>query len=87
MQETRDQSLLHVLGEYKGVLRELLHAPQTLYTAAIILVITISTTISGSFWAIIDRETAYPCPKSGHLPVRQVRCDPAVLFHRDAASQ
>jgi hypothetical protein len=56
MQETRHQSALSVLGEYKGVLRELLRTPQTLYTAGIMLVVTITTLISGSFWAIIVTE-------------------------------
>ena len=53
MQETRDQGIWSVLGEYKGVFHTLLHTPQTLYTAAILLVVQITTMISGSFWAIL----------------------------------
>jgi MFS family permease len=53
MHETRHQSLLEVLGEYKHVLRDLLRSPQTLYTAGIMLVFSISSLISGSFWGII----------------------------------
>lgn len=56
MHETRHQSALDVLGEYKGVLRTVLHSPQTLYTAGILLVLGISSIISGSFWAIIVTE-------------------------------
>ncbi len=56
MQETRHQSSFSMLKEYKGVFRTLLHAPQTLYTAGIMLVISITTTISGSFWSIIVTE-------------------------------
>ncbi len=53
MEETRRQSVLSVLGEYKGVFQALLRTPQTLYTAAILLVIQITGMINGSFWAII----------------------------------
>jgi MFS family permease len=53
MQETVHQSVFHILGEYKGVLRAILHTPQTLYLAAILLVMQITWTISGSFWSII----------------------------------
>jgi hypothetical protein len=56
LHETRDQSLVHILSEYKGVLSELLHTPQTLYTAGIMLVISVSSMIGGSFWAIIVTE-------------------------------
>ena len=53
LQQTQHQSIFSILGEYKGVLQALLHSPQTLYLAAIILVNHITWTINGSFWAII----------------------------------
>ncbi len=53
MLETRHQSILAVLSEYRHVLHELLRSPQTLYTAGIILVLGISMLVSGNFWAII----------------------------------
>lgn len=53
MHETCDQNVFHVLGEYKSVLYELLHTPETLYTAGIMLVISISNLISGNFWGVI----------------------------------
>jgi MFS family permease len=56
LHETRHQSIIGVLGEYKGVLRALLQTPQTLYTAGIMLVLSISSMISGSFWSIIVTE-------------------------------
>jgi MFS family permease len=56
MQATRHQSALSVLAEYKGVLRDVLHTPQTLYTAGIMLVVGISSMISGTFWAILLTE-------------------------------
>ncbi|MFN2272094.1 MAG: MFS transporter [Anaerolineae bacterium] len=56
LDETRGQSMFHVLKEYKGVLSELLRTPQTLYTAGILVVVSVSSMISGSFWAIIVTE-------------------------------
>jgi len=56
LHETRHQSSFDVLGEYKGVLRTLLHTPQTLYTGGIMLVLSICSMISGSFWSIIVTE-------------------------------
>jgi MFS family permease len=71
MQETRQQSPFAVLSEYKGVLRSLLHTPQTLYTAGIWLVLSISSMISGSFWAIIVTEKL-------HIPARNLAYFPFV---------
>jgi len=56
LQETKDQSVLHVFGEYKGVLRGLMRAPQTLFTAGIMLVMSITSLINGSFWSILVTE-------------------------------
>jgi hypothetical protein len=54
--ETRHQSILSALSEYRGVLRDLLRAPRTLYTAALMLILSITMLISGNFWAIIATE-------------------------------
>ncbi|MBK7318631.1 MAG: MFS transporter [Anaerolineales bacterium] len=56
LQETKDQSVLHVFSEYKGVLRDLMRAPQTLFTAGIMLVMSITSLINGSFWSILVTE-------------------------------
>jgi DHA1 family tetracycline resistance protein-like MFS transporter len=56
LQETKDQSVFHVFGEYKGVLRDVLRAPQTLYTAGIMLVMSITELISGGFWSVLVSE-------------------------------
>lgn len=53
MEETRGQSIFAVLGEYHGVVREVLRRAETLYTAGIMLIIAIVGLISGSFWAIL----------------------------------
>lgn len=56
MQETRDQGVLSMLGEYRGVLGQVLRAPATLVTLGLMLVISIFHTINGSFWAILATE-------------------------------
>jgi hypothetical protein len=71
LHETRHQSVISVLSEYKGVFRDLLHSPQTLYTAGIMLVISISSIISGSFWAIIVTEKL-------HIPAQNLAIFPFV---------
>jgi Na+/melibiose symporter-like transporter len=53
MHATRHQSVFTVLGEYRGVLGEVLRTPQTLYTAGILLIMSICMLINGTFWAII----------------------------------
>jgi DHA1 family tetracycline resistance protein-like MFS transporter len=69
MLETRDQSLFSALGEYRGVLRELLRAPHTLYTAGIMLVISISNLITGGFWSILVTEKLHiPAGNLGIFP-------------------
>ena len=71
MHETRHQSAFSVLREYNGVLKELLRTPQTLYTAGIMLVISITTLVSGSFWAIIVTERL-------HIPAQSLAIFPFV---------
>jgi hypothetical protein len=71
MHETRHQSLLSVLREYTGVVRGLTRAPQTLYTGAIMLVISISTLISNNFWAIIVTQKL-------HIPAQNLAVFPFV---------
>jgi hypothetical protein len=71
LHETRDQSMLHVLREYKGVLHDLLRTPQTLYTASIMLVISIASLIGGSFWAIIVTEKL-------HIPAEHIAVFPFI---------
>jgi len=56
MQETRQESVVHVLQGYKDVLHTLLHTPQTLYTAGILLTISIAYMIINSFWPILVTE-------------------------------
>ena len=53
MEETRGQSLVSLLGEYKSVFRQILRTPETLYTIGIMLVMAIVNTIYSNFWAIL----------------------------------
>jgi hypothetical protein len=71
LQETRNQSVLHVLGEYRAVVTELLHTPRTLYTAGIMLVLSISSLISSNFWAIIVTEKL-------HIPAARIAIFPFI---------
>jgi MFS family permease len=71
MHETRNQSSYGVLKEYKGVFRALLYSPQTLYTAGIMLVLSITGLISGNFWAILVTEKL-------HIPVQNLAIFPFV---------
>jgi len=56
MAETRQQSLFAVLGEYHGVVRDILRRPETLFTAAIMLIVAIFGLVNGTFWAILATE-------------------------------
>ena len=71
MQATRDQSLWSALNEYRGIFRDLLNTPRTLYTAGIMLVVSISALISGSFWSILVTEKL-------HIPAQNLAIFPFV---------
>jgi DHA1 family tetracycline resistance protein-like MFS transporter len=65
MHETRHQSVMNVMGEYRGVFRQFLHSPQTLYCAGILMVVGITSLISGNFWAILVTEKL-------HIPAKDL---------------
>jgi Na+/melibiose symporter-like transporter len=71
MQETQGQSIFHALSEYRGILKTILRAPQTLFTAGIMLVLSISNVISGSFWGIIVTERL-------HIPAQNLAIFPFI---------
>jgi len=56
MRATQRQSIFDALREYRGIIQTVLRTPQTLYTAGIMLIISISNVISGNFWGIIVTE-------------------------------
>ncbi len=53
MKESVNQSLFALVGEYRGVLGQLVRTPQTLYTIGIMLIISTCSTITNTFWAIL----------------------------------
>jgi MFS family permease len=71
MHATKHQSVLTVLREYKGVFQEVIHTPQTLYTAGIMLIMSICLLINGTFWAIIVTEKL-------HIPTQNLAVFPFV---------
>jgi MFS family permease len=71
LHETRHQSVWGILSEYKGVFHTLLHTPKTLYTAGIMLVLSVTSMISGSFWAIIVTEKL-------HIPAKNLAVFPFI---------
>jgi Na+/melibiose symporter-like transporter len=71
MHATRHQSAFTVLREYKGVFREVLRTPQTLYTAGIMLIMSICMLINGTFWAILVTEKL-------HIPTQNLALFPFV---------
>jgi MFS family permease len=56
MEETRGKPLRSLVGGYGGVLAQLLRTPHTLASLGIMLVISITATISTTFWAILVTE-------------------------------
>jgi MFS family permease len=71
MHATKHQSVFTVLSEYKGVFGEVLRTPQTLYTAGIMLIMSICMLINGTFWSIIVTEKL-------HIPTQNLALFPFV---------
>jgi MFS family permease len=53
MKETAHQGLFEVVRESPDVLRQILRSPATLYMAGLMLILTASWTIRGTFWSIL----------------------------------
>jgi len=56
MQETRHQPLFKVVGGSKGVLKQILRTPVTLYTAGLMIILGITSMVRGTFWSILVTE-------------------------------
>jgi len=56
MKETQGQSIFVALTEYKAVIRGMLRTPQTLITIGVMLVLSATGLITGSFWGILVTE-------------------------------
>lgn len=53
MAETRGQSIFSLLRGYPAVVRQVLGAPHTLYTIALMAIVSITVMIQSTFWSII----------------------------------
>ena len=70
IEETRGQSLMALMGEYKGVFSQLLRTPETLYTIGIMVVVGIANTITSNFWSIlVTRKLLIPDEHLAIFPV------------------
>ena len=56
MEETRHQSIFAIVGESRSVLKQVLHTPRTLVTGALMVIVSISTVITMTFWPILVTE-------------------------------
>ncbi len=53
MAETSHQNIFSLLGEYRGVFRQILHTPITVFTLSLMVIMSISLTVSSTFWSIL----------------------------------
>ncbi len=68
-QETRNQTLLQIIGGYRGVLGQILRSPGTLLTLVLMLVMNVVSTINASFWSVFVTKTAGVDPSwIGYFP-------------------
>lgn len=56
MAETKGVSIFHLLGQYGGVTRHILHSPPTLVTLGLMLVMSIVGVVNGTFWTLYAAE-------------------------------
>jgi hypothetical protein len=56
MEQTRHQSLFSIVRQSTGVVRQILSSPLTLYAVALMVVMSIARTITGTFWSILATE-------------------------------
>jgi len=69
MAESKHQSMVELLREYTGVIRQILAAPQTLLTLGIMLVMSITQMVHGTFWSIYVTEKL-------HIPTQHLALYP-----------
>jgi MFS family permease len=65
LEATKNQSLISMIGEYRGVIKTLLKTPQTLYTLGLMTVMSITSVIFNTFWSIMAVEKI-------HIPEAQI---------------
>jgi len=79
--ETRGASLLSILGGYGGVARTILGSPRILSVGALMLVISITQTISGTFLAILaTRKLGIPAARLAIFPFAKAAVVIGIFF-------
>jgi MFS family permease len=53
MRETRHQSLLSLFHGYRAIFHQVIRTPRTLFTLAIMLIMSLALTVSTTFWSIL----------------------------------
>ncbi len=56
MEEMKGKSIFTGMGGYGKIIKQVLHTPKTLYTAGIMLIMSICLMINGTFWSVIVTE-------------------------------
>jgi DHA1 family tetracycline resistance protein-like MFS transporter len=56
MKETHHQSILAIVGESTSVLKQVLHTPRTMVTGGLMIIVSISTVVTTTFWPILVTE-------------------------------
>ena len=63
MHATHHQSLFAIVGELRGVFRQVLHAPETLITGGLMVIVGIGTLIQSTFWSVLVTENLQVAPQ------------------------
>ena len=63
MLSTKGRSIFSIVGESGGVVRQVLHAPATLVTAGLMVIVAIINTISNTFWGVMVTEKLQVAPE------------------------
>jgi MFS family permease len=70
MVETREQSIIYLLREYRGVVKQIIRTPTTILTLGLLIIVGISSTVSGTFWAIlVTQKLGIPADKIALFPM------------------
>jgi hypothetical protein len=78
MEQTRHHNLFLLLGEYRGVFRQIIGSPRTVYTLGVMLVMSTCWMINSTFWSIYVTENLSIPPE--HLALYPFARSIAMLF-------
>jgi Na+/melibiose symporter and related transporters len=81
MRETRGKRLGELLAGYGGVLRKVLSSPRILYAGALMIIVSVTSMISGSFWAILaTKKLGLPAAHLAYFPFIKSAASIALFF-------